>query len=217
MFNDCDENTNGERWFFERIKSFITTIFDVGCRHDSIFINFTGEVHYFEPMTEFIEKLQTHPTQNTKSFYNTFGLSNTEESIYYYPAYQSFYDRIESCKQSDDKNKIILRVKRADDYMRDNNIKAVDFLKIDTEGYELNVIQGFGDKIKNVNCIQFEYGGTFLDNKIKLIDVINYLRDMGFFKFSYLAGNTLVEMTDFTDHYQYCNIVCFNREAPFVI
>lgn len=37
----------------------------------------------------------------------------------------------------------------------------------------------------------FKYGGTFLDNNIKLIDVINY-------------GTELIII--FTDHYQYYNI-----------
>ena len=37
-----------------------------------------------------------------------------------------------------------------DDYIIENNIKRIDFLKIDTEGYEFNVIKGLGEHIKNV-------------------------------------------------------------------
>ncbi len=33
-------------------------IFDVGCRSDSDYIDFTGEVHYFDPVNEFIENLK---------------------------------------------------------------------------------------------------------------------------------------------------------------
>ena len=92
----------------------------------------------------------------------------------------------------------------------------VDFLKIDTEGYELNVLQGFEDTLENVKIIQFEYGGTFLDNNTKLIDVINYLGSKGFYKFSYLTNNGTVPILDFNDHYQYCNIVCINKDSKFV-
>ena len=60
-----------------------------------------------------------------------------------------------------------------------NNIKNIDFLKIDTEGYELNVLKGFEDFLENIKIVQFEYGGTFLDNNTKLIDVINYLKEKG--------------------------------------
>jgi hypothetical protein len=56
-------------------------------------------------------------------------------------------------------------------------------------------------------------GGTFLDNKTKMIDVINYLEQKGFHKFSYLTANGTEIITDFSDHYQYCNIVCVNKSC----
>ena len=52
-----------------------------------------------------------------------------------------------------------------------------------------------------------------LDNKTKMIDVINYLEQKGFHKFSYLTANGTEIITDFSDHYQYCNIVCVNKSC----
>jgi FkbM family methyltransferase len=216
MFNNCNSKTNGEHKFFMDIKNEINVIFDVGCRSDSEFIDFTGEVHYFDPIHEFIEKLKTKKNLNKKSYFNNFGLGNANNQFYYYPKYQSFYDRIISCHTSDDDNKILLHVKKGKDYVINNNIEKIDFLKIDTEGYELNVLQGFEDCLENIKIIQFEYGGTFLDNKIKLIDVKNYLEQKGFYKFSYLTNNGPALITDFNDHYQYCNIVCVNKNSDFV-
>ena len=46
-------------------------------------------------------------------------------------------------------NKASLYIKKGKDYVTNNNIKNIDFLKIDTEGYELNVIQGFEDFLEN--------------------------------------------------------------------
>jgi FkbM family methyltransferase len=198
------------------IKNSINTIFDVGCRADSEFIYFNGDVHYFDPVNNFIEQLKNQQKLNKNSFYNNFGLGNENNQFYYYPRYQSFYDRINSCNISDDSNKILLEIKKGKDYVINNNIEAIDFLKIDTEGYELNVLQGFEECLEIVKIIQFEYGGTFLDNNIKLIDVINYLQEKGFYKFSYLTYNGPVLITDFNDHYQYCNIVCINKNSDFV-
>jgi hypothetical protein len=130
--------------------------------------------------------------------------------------FQSFYDRVNSCSISDDANKILLNIKTGKDYVTDNDIKSIDFLKIDTEGYELNVLEGFEDFLENVKIIQFEYGGTFLDNNIKLIDVINYLELRGFYKFSYLTNYGTEIIKDFNDHYNYCNIVCINKNSDFV-
>lgn len=216
MFNNCDSKTNGEYTFFMSIKDNIDVIFDVGCRSDSEYTEFKGIVHYFDPVNNFIEILKKKQNINRNSFFNNFGLGNENKELYYYPKYESFYDRINSCKQSDDDNKILLSIKKGKDYVLNNNIQTIDFLKIDTEGYELNVLQGFDDFLQNVKIIQFEYGGTFLDNNLRLIDVIQYLEKNGFHKFSYLTANGPVYITDFRDHYKYCNIVCINKNSNFV-
>jgi len=216
MFGNCNSKTNGEEQFFTSIKDKINLIFDVGCRSDSEFICFNGEVHYFDPVSEFIEKLKGQKNINTHSYFNNFGLGDENNQIYYYSRYQSFYDRINSCGISDNANKIVLDIKKGKDYVINNGIKMIDFLKIDTEGYELKVLQGFDDFLENVKIIQFEYGGTFLDNNTRLIDVINYLEGKGFYKFSYLTNNGPILITDFSDHYKYCNIVCINKNSNLV-
>ena len=86
-------------FFYEKIKNNINTIFDIGCREDSVFIDFKGEVHYFDPLDNFIYSLKQQ-----KNF-NNFGLGSSNKEIYYYPRYQSFYNRINSCKVDDDADK----------------------------------------------------------------------------------------------------------------
>lgn len=143
-------------------------------------------------------------------------MGNERKELFYYPKYQSFCDRVKSCNITDDKNKILLRILKAKDYILKNNIASIDFLKIDTEGYELNVIMGFEDMLSRVKIIQFEYGGTYLDNNVKLIDVVNYLQNNGFYKFSYLTPTGTQLINDFRDHYKYCNIVCINKNSDFI-
>ena len=216
MFNNCNPKTNGEEKFFMNIKNKINIIFDIGCRSDSEFTIFEGEVHYFDPVNEFIENLSKQPNKNRTSYFNNFGLGNENKELYYYPSYQSFYDRVNSCTKSDDSNKILLNIKKAKDYVIEKNIKNIDFIKIDTEGYEHNVLKGFEEYLQNVKIIQFEYGGTFLDNNTKLIDVVNYLEKLGFHKFSYLASYGVEPIKHLNDHYQYCNIVCVNKNSDFI-
>ena len=105
----------------------------------------------------------------------------------------------------------LLKIKKAEDYIVKNNIKNIDFLKIDTEGFELSVLKGFGKYLQIVKLIQFEYGGTFIDSGIKLIEIKNYLESFGFTNFSYLVKNGTMPITNFDDHYQYCNIICINN------
>ncbi len=42
----CDPKQNGEFLFFCNIKDRVNIIFDIGCRSDSEFTEFNGEVHY---------------------------------------------------------------------------------------------------------------------------------------------------------------------------
>lgn len=213
MFNQCDPNTNGELFFIESIKDKLSIAFDVGCREDSLLLGLECEVHYFEPNTEFFNQVKNKPNKNKKALFNNFGLGNTESKLTYYKNHQSFFHRIKTCYQDNDIT--IFDIKKAITYITNNNIEFIDFLKIDVEGYELYVIQGFEDYLSKIKIIQFEYGGTYIDANIKLIDIINIL-STNFTDFSYLDSNRLVPIQDYDDHYNYCNIVCFNKDISML-
>ena len=58
------------------------------------------------------------------------------------------------------------------------DLKEISLLKIDTEGYEPEVLKGFRSHISNVNIIQFEYGKANLFSKYFLYDYFkDYARD----------------------------------------
>lgn len=208
-FNNCNPATNGEKFLISSLRE-SQTVFDVGCRSDSELLNYKGTVHYFDPVPQFIEELKKKDSFNYKSHYNKFGLSSSEMQLEYYPRYQSFYNRVNSCQIDDSTNKILLSVKKAKDYISNLNISKIHFLKIDVEGHELDVITGFEDNIRNVELIQFEYGGTALDSQISLSKIINYLSNFGFIRFGYLNRYGYCPLSNLEDHYQYCNIVCHN-------
>jgi hypothetical protein len=126
--DNCDSKTNGEELFFSKIKDKISIIFDVGCRASSVFTAFEGEVHYFDPVSKFLEDLKSQTNSNKSSYFNNFGLGNEDKEMYYYPRYELFYDRIVSCNESDDSNKILLKIKRGKDYVIEKNIRHIDFL-----------------------------------------------------------------------------------------
>ena len=207
-------STDEEYEFYLLIRDHIDVIFDVGARNESIYIDFPGEVHYFDPVPDFINQLQTLPTKNRKSYFNKFGLSFENNIKYYYPSFESFFDRIRSCNRSDEANKRELVVRKAKDYIEEAKIERVDFLKIDTEGYEFYVLKGFEEYLSKIKIIQFEYGGTFIDNDTKLVDVVNYLKERGFENFCYLRKDGIIPIADFSDHYEYSNIVCTHKSLP---
>ena len=68
-----------------------------------------------------------------------------------------------------------------EDYLIEKNITNIDFLKIDTEGYEYEAILGLRNKLKNVKFIFFEhhYDNMILKN-YKFRDIHKVLIDNNF-------------------------------------
>lgn len=207
-FNDCTPETNGEIRFYNSIKDRCQVIFDVGARDNSSFFDFPREVHYFEPEPILFGMLALKEVANSAPYFNNFGLSDASQHIPYYNDYSSFLHRKVSVPNCPDRNET-LEVRRGDEYLARMRLLKIDFLKIDTEGYEFKVIKGFGERIKDVKIIQFEYGGTYLDAGIGLKDVLDYLKEKGFKDFNYLHGEGLEPLIYTQEHYSYCNIVCF--------
>ncbi|MBL4627952.1 MAG: FkbM family methyltransferase [Roseicyclus sp.] len=81
---------------------------------------------------------------------------------------------------------------RFEDYWKEQlGGQPIDACKIDVEGHELSVLEGFGEAIKSVSVVQFEFGGTNIDSR-------TYLRD--FWLFFERHGFDLYRITPFGPH-----------------
>ena len=67
------------------------------------------------------------------------------------------------------------------DYIYENKISKIDFLKIDTEGYEMNVLLGLENQFSRISIIMFEhhYDNMILKN-YKFHDIDNLLKKNNF-------------------------------------
>ncbi len=59
---------------------------------------------------------------------------------------------------------IEIDIESLNNYMKVNKIETIDFLKIDTEGYEYEILLGLKDKLRGVKLLMFEH---HYDNMIK--------------------------------------------------
>jgi len=67
--------------------------------------------------------------------------------------------------------------KKLCDYILDNKITKIDFLKIDTEGYEMKVLLGLEKEFKKVSIIMFEHHyDDMIKKNYKFCDINNLLR-----------------------------------------
>ena len=107
-------------------------------------------------------------------FLNNYGLGDIEGEFGYNNGNQAFNNG-EASKQNDDQ---VLPIKTLDWYVKENNIKQIDFLKIDTEGYDFKVLLGGKEAIKLCRYIQFEHWS----DKWEFYTLLNadfWMRDIG--------------------------------------
>ena len=74
-----------------------------------------------------------------------------------------------------------IKVSKLKDYIEKNNIKKIDFMKIDTEGYELEILLGLENKIRLVDIIMFEHHyDNMIKKNYKFSQIHDYLSENGF-------------------------------------
>ena len=81
------------------------------------------------------------------------------------------------------KNKVPTKVIRLKEFIDQEKIDKIDFIKIDTEGFEFNILLGLENDIKKVKFILFEhhYDNMIIKN-YKFKDINKLLKDNGFKK-----------------------------------
>lgn len=187
-----------------------TIIFDVGANQGQYanMINkiFKGEcnIYSFEPSKFTFKKLSETTKDIKKISINNFGLGSGEKNeILNYEkngsGLASIYKRkLDHFNINQNLNENI-SIKKLDDFCSTNSIKKIDLLKIDVEGYELEILRGAQKMIdgNNVEMLQFEFGGCNIDSKTYFRDFYYELKDK--YKIYRLLQNGLREITEYTE------------------
>lgn len=140
---------------FKSLKN-VKVVFDVGAREDIEYLKLKpkAEYHLFEPNPEFFDKLKAKVGDRKNVHLNNFGLGD-EEVIIPYSVNQQAFEGGECNLEGG--TSFILPIKTLNSYIEDNNITRIDFLKIDTEGYDFKVLQGGSKAVEMARYIQYEY------------------------------------------------------------
>jgi len=201
----------------KHIKEEDFIIFDVGANIGKFALLAKNELsekkiffHLFEPNKKAFFELNKNVEQ---AKFNNFALykENNKYLLFFPEKFTSLGSFIKRQEIQLDENKFgkinIQEVNSAtlDQYVEENNIHRIDYLKIDTEGTELDVLLGSKNSLKNklIKCGQFEYGTTFEDANIKLKDVIKYLNDHGYLVYDVETKKYVNQ--DFKDDYRSIN------------
>ena len=95
-----------------------------------------------------------------------------------------------------------VRVLRLDDYMRETKTSRIDLLKIDTQGFEPEVLKGLGDRLADVRVVLTELMFyDYYERKLSFSDIERYLLPAGFalYDISHISKNPMNGRTDWLD------------------
>ena len=194
------------RYFKINIKDQLKCCIDVGAHHGETIKSFNKvfkieKIIAFEPSQENF-KILSEKNKNIKNIeiFNI-GLGEKKEILNFKQHvesqsstltkinYQSnYYKRKNFYLNFFNKDKIQfydskVKIDRLDNILNSLKIHYVDILKIDTEGYDFNVIKGLGEYIKNVKYIYFEHHfHNMLIKNYTLSNIHNYLEKNNFKK-----------------------------------
>lgn len=193
-------HNNGEHRVLEKLAPLdFKVLFDVGANKghwaqlaSKFFPN--AKIHCFEVVVETFYLLEKNIQNNPNIIANSYGLSNYSGNIKlrYYPddnGLSSAWDF-----QSLPHKMVESKVEPGDQYMLKKRINHIDYLKIDVEGGEMDVLEGFKEALKNkkISVIQFEYGKINIVTKNLLYDFYDF-----FGKHGYRVGKIYPRYVDF--------------------
>jgi FkbM family methyltransferase len=170
---------HGEYQLQERLKHVpLGTIFDVGANcgewtRMARSFQPSADIHTFELIPQTFKKMIDNNVIDENVYPNSFGLSNHTGIIpvNMIPANDRVTTTVLTYGHTDAK-RVNALVTTGEYYCMVQEIRFVDFLKLDCEGHEYEVLEGFRGVLdaKAVGCIQFEYGLLNILTKKLLMD-----------------------------------------------
>lgn len=164
----------------------IATIFDVGANIGQSALKFRvafpkAKMYCFEPVKETFETLKKNMADYDNVTYHKIALGSTEgESEIYLTGQSNASSLIKPCVVTGSE-KVMLRT--IDGFASDNQIKQIDILKIDAEGFDLEVLKGAKNMFlsQQISFVLTEVSFDPNDARQVLFDDIrSYLLPMGY-------------------------------------
>ena len=110
---------------------------------------------------------------------------------------------------------VIVNVISIDAYCRDNNISEIDFIKIDTEGYEKEVFQGAKETFKTIQpkFIQIEFNTHQLFKSNSLLYFAEKLPNYNIYQLIYNGMRKIDAESPYSNIYKYSNFVFIRKDC----
>lgn len=174
MYNFNNMTNYWDERFLGKMNENMKTIFEVGARYGDETLemsrHFTGaKLYSFECNPNTVELCRSKLEGRENIYFNSIALGNENSQLPFYAYVQnndgasSFYRRIDGNETQ--KINGYIKTKKLVDFMKDKEIDSIDLLCMDVQGYELNILKGAEDKIKNIKYIIMEEPNPTINEK----------------------------------------------------
>lgn len=101
-----------------------------------------------------------------------------------------------------------------DAFVEQNGIRQVDFMKIDVEGHELEVLKGALESLRTdkISAIQFEFTDCNVTSRVYLKDFYDLLNGFGFYRLNTLGLIPLGQYATRNEIFQFQNILAIRND-----
>jgi FkbM family methyltransferase len=174
--------------FVKRIKTEVRTIFDVGANVGQSVEMFrlvwpSAVIYAFEPITATFERLQANFANDAQVRCFRIALGEVSGTALAEAEPRRRMNRILDSQARSDRVTEQVIIRSGVDFCLAQSVDRIDYLKIDAEGFDLKVCQGFEEMLRQqqIGALQIEVGLQLHDSlHLPLNDFLSYLHPLGY-------------------------------------
>ncbi len=237
ILNYENNRVSGEDFLlFEVLPNYISAnkeaiIFDVGAnigQYSAILaaIYSNSHIYSFEPNTKTFNILRKNVENLKPVTAVNIGLSNIKKKaeIFTYSSeidsqHASLYKEVfHDLHKQENIISVSIELDRLDNFCSKNNIDSIDFLKIDTEGHEFDVLTGSIEMIKTgrIKIIQFEFNEMNVISRVFLKDFYQILKDYNIYRLSEKRLIPLFSYNSINEIFKFQNLLAIHNTCKDV-
>jgi FkbM family methyltransferase len=155
-----------------------SVVFDMGGYEglwaQEIYCKYGASIHIFEPVQKFADNIRNRFIKNSRVKVLSYGLGKTNQEI----AININENASSTYQKSEYADKEVIKIRKADEYLKEQGITSIDLIKINIEGGEYDLLEAFIESgtITSLKNIQVQFHDFFPEAKERMKKIQDELK-----------------------------------------